>query len=151
MSSRRNPVGHKCPQNHLCLKNARMTSGRHTAVVTDTVRPPNAALNDIKGLAAATHAMAVGHSVKGRKGRTAHAKDDVRNTNPDILLVFTKYPPFGLRRAPQNGACSPRPELGTKAGLHFRRVEGPVLSKVEGLILSKAYYTPRRNLGHNAL
>ena len=54
--------------------------------------------------------------------------------NPDISSVFMKYPPFGLRRAPQNGACS---------GLHFRRVEGPVLtcgersrtSKVEGLVL----------------
>jgi len=58
-----------------------MTSGKHAAVTNDTVQPPNAALSDIKGLAAATHAMAVGHSVKGRNGRTAHAKDEVRNTN----------------------------------------------------------------------
>ena len=58
-----------------------MTSGKHAAVVNDTVRPPKAALSEIKGLVAATHAMAVGHSVKGRNGRTAHAKDDVRNNN----------------------------------------------------------------------
>lgn len=58
-----------------------MTSGRHTAVVKDSVRAPNAALNDIKGLAAARHAMAVDHSVNGRKGRTEHAKAEVRNNN----------------------------------------------------------------------
>ena len=58
-----------------------MTSGKHTAVINDSARLPNAALRDTKGLTAATQAMAVGHSVKGRKGRTAHAKDDVRNNN----------------------------------------------------------------------
>ncbi len=58
-----------------------MTRGRHTAVVKDRVRPPNAALNDTKGLAATTHAMAVDHCVKGRNGITAHVKTEVRNNN----------------------------------------------------------------------
>ena len=57
-----------------------------------------------------------------------------RKINPDISSGFMKYPPSGLRGAPQNGACS---------GLPFWRGEG--------LILSKVYYPPRRNLGHNAL
>jgi len=58
-----------------------MTSGKHAAVTNEIVRPPKAALSDIKGLTAATHAMAVDHSVKGRKGRTAHAKVEVRNNS----------------------------------------------------------------------
>ena len=61
--------------------------------------------------------------------------------SPDISSGFMKYPPFpstslragGLRRAPQNGACS---------GLPFRRVEGfpPDADPLKAEILSKAYY-----------